>query len=310
MKNVVKFATLMSLMTPLVSCVEFKDNEPEAKPMVEVQAVNRLIVDRPLFIFNGRIVTAEDLEYEKFRRTQNASGSIPEKKETSDVEFKFDELYFAEGGVLYTMGANVRIHARTLSSANGRIITFPADQKAAVGSKGKDGGHILLNIGRGEGTLLIEMRGEVGGDGVPARLPDAALKGITGAKGKDGNCGAISDNGERGGKGLKGYPGYDGARGGGTGTLELIIEDSNQFTYVLQKIPGLGGTGSEGGQGGAGGDGGQAGDPGRMPGVLCLSGRGGNPGERGDKGDAGKSGPEGEKQTSCITKNKAMTCYN
>lgn len=309
MKGILKYGTLLVSVAMLAGCVEFKDGDEEdgpqnPQPMVDVQPMGNLVVDQALYIFEGKIVSEEDLEFQKFKKEKD--GDVEGKNEPEDLEFKFDDLRFEEGGVLYTMGANVRIHAKSLSSANGKIATFPDGQKAQRGEDGKDGGHIFLNIGKANGVITIEMRGEIGGDGLSANEPDDSLKGPPGIDGIKGGCGqggtvVFPGEGDQGGKGLKGYPGQNGKRGGGTGTLELFIEESLDFSHVIEKKPGQGGIGSYGGDGGAGGQGGKS---------NCRNGSRGPQGLPGDRGDDGKEGSEGEKQTSCITKNKAMTCYN
>ncbi|WP_374077599.1 hypothetical protein [Bdellovibrio bacteriovorus] len=309
MKGLLKYGTLLTSVAVLVGCVEFKnDGEEEApqnpQPMVDVQPMGNLVVDRTLYVFEGKIVSEEDLEFLKFKKEKEVE--TESKSKTEDFEFQFDDLRFEDGGVLYTMGANVRIHAKTLSSANGKIATFPEEKKAETGKNGRDGGHIFLNVGLATGALRIEMRGEAGGDGHSANEPDDRLKGPPGVDRKKGGCerGGIvllPGEGEQGGQGLKGYPGHDGKRGGSTGTLELIVDDSAGFSHLIEKTPGQGGIGSRGGRGGAGGDGGLS---------NCRVGKRGPQGPDGNWGDGGNNGAPGEKQTSCVTKNKAMTCYN
>lgn len=279
-------------------CVEIRDANEAPQPMVEVQNMEDLVVDRPLFIFNGQIMDEKALR---------ASSS---QKNVKDIELSFDELRFTEGGVLYTMGANVRIHVGTLKAEGGKIATFPEGQKAAAGKKGRSGGHVYLGFRNAVGALTIELRGENGGDGLPAKDPDQNIKGSKGTNGIAGTCGfnpgMIPTKGGVGGKGLKGYPGNTGLKGGDSGTLELVVDNSQDFSSRVEKLPGMGGNGGPGGQGGEGGDGG---DPGEISRGYCNRSEGGTRGPQGDPGDRGADGPAGEKQASCITKNQTMSCY-
>lgn len=307
MKTILKLTTGFAALVMLAGCVEFKDADDETpqapEPMVEVQSMGNLVVDKNLYIWNGKIVTEEEM-------------LSVESGKNKDFEFQFDELRLEENGVLYTMGNNVRIHANRFVSAKGRIATFPKNMKAQLGEEGRSGGHILLDLGVAVGGLTIEMRGESGGDGIPAKYPDFALKG---PKGKDGRSERFCQrrrpeallpfdySGAEGLKGLPGYPGGDGKKGGATGTLEISIEDSSRFVHNVEKVPGVGGMGKPGGVGGDGGDGGNPTVDSR--GQNCGGTRG-LMGPRGDKGPDGKNGANGEVQTSCITKNKIMNCSN
>lgn len=313
MKKIEKIALGILVCANLIGCVEFKDTDEEqtSQPgtpthtMVRVQKGDKLLVDRPLYVYEGKLLSEE--EFEIYRKAgEEDAGQI------KDVEFQFEEVQFLENGALYTMGANVRIHAKKLNSERGKIVTFPEGQKARQGVPGRSGGHIFLNIGTATGELAIEMRGENGGDALPAKAPDENLKGAKGEDGEDGLCVGFKlkrtpTDGKPGGRGLTGYPGNDGQKGGDTGTLEILIKTPNQFTQSVEKNPGDGGVRS---LGGAGGEGGEGGSPGSyIQKVICPAAKPGPQGPSGDPGSDGVDGKTGEKQTSCITKNRIMSCY-
>lgn len=279
-------------------CIEVRDKY-EAAPMVEEQSIRRLIVDEPLYLLNGQFVSQ--------REVAGMKSAAP-----ADFEFRFDEVHFEEGGTLYTLGNNVRIHAQTLTSNKGKIATFPQEQTAIAGENGRAGGHLFVSATKAIGILEIEMRGESGGEGLPGNPPDELLRGEKGAPGRRAACGygtfVLPTDGLPGLQGLSGYPGHPGGRGGDSGTLELMFKDSTHFTNLIQKFPGKGG---KGGRGGAGGAGGPGGDPGfnRKGAFPCRDANRGPEGPQGDTGPEGAPGENGLEQTVCITKNEAMGCY-
>ncbi len=303
------FVTIFLAATQLCACVEIRDNKKteEAPPMVEVQRYGDMLVDQPMYIYDGRILSAADLGVAQKETAKSAS---------KDFEFRFDRLTITDRGTLYTLGNNVRLHVADLQAA-GVITTFPEDQTAAQNKEGRSGGHILVDIEKGEGSLSIILRGERGGQGLKGDKPDASMMGINGAPGKNGDafgsngiCNGTATGGGPGGKGKKGYPGKNGKNGGDSGTLELNIKNVEGFTYSIQRKPGRGGERGEGGQGGEGGENGTHGSASLSCGGFVFGPiNGNNRGPEGDPGDKGQLGSDGISQTVCINKNNAMTCY-
>lgn len=290
----------------LSGCVEVRDGNDQTGTdavgprMVEVRKMDDLVVGEELFLFEGRFLNRKDLETE--RNSQRGS-----QTSNKDYEFHFSELRFAEQGILYTMGNNVRIHVDNLiAEKKGLIATFPQGMQAKTMQNGRAGGHLFLNLGNAKGALKIEMRGENGGPGLPGEKPDASLRGPVGASGT-GICDEHIYNsegfGKKGGKGLKGYPGKAGGRGGNTGSLELLVKNSEGFSHQIEKIRGTGGAGGEGGLGGPGGAQGKF-----APGCFKMA-VGPMTGPEGDRGDIGPTGSNGEEQPACLTKGGVATCF-
>ncbi|WP_374029649.1 hypothetical protein [Bdellovibrio bacteriovorus] len=302
------FLILNLMMLFVCGCIEVRDKKgaeetPLVPAMVEVQKFDELIVSEDLYIYEGKLLTKTQLEYEKFRLKEELSRAV------RDYEFSFEHIEFKEGVTLYTLGNRVRLHTKTLSATKARVTSFPQNQKAPPGVPGRSGGHILFEIGVAEGNLLFEMRGENGGDGLAGKAPDDSLKGASGKEGMPANCKSLlipkSFNGGPGEPGKKGFPGENGERGGDAGTLEILVHESGAFMPEIKKIPGQGGHGGAGGAGGAGGDGGKAGR--RFP--LCPEAKAGSPGPQGASGDPGMRGEDGVANTACINKDTRTFCY-
>lgn len=313
--SVARFILFNVLLGSLAGCVEVKDKSdlPEAqaqviKPMAPVQELSRIHIEGPTYLYDGRFLSQKQLEYE----IHQSRGVL--SRETQDLEFHFNEMTFAEGAVLYTMGNRVRLHVDEMHIVRARIQTFPDNRTAPLGQKGLSGGHLYLHIGKGEGHLVLQMNGENGSEGFPGAEPDDTLKGKKGESGKKGLCsgpGVVPITiGKPGDKGQRGHIGGPGFAGGNSGTLELSIEQEKGFTFELLRSPGKGGDGGRGGRGGAGGEGG---DPGRTiraaKALGCIESKKAEDGPQGDPGPRGTPGPEGLSDLICLTRNQNTTCF-
>ncbi len=242
------------------------------------------------------------------------------ENENGFVLKQFAKIYLTAQGSITLDGRSLQIEAEEIHSENGLIRSFPMGAKADKGKGGRSGGVIEIKAGKATGHLRVEMRGQNGGDGPPAKTPDAKLKGAAGDAGDAGTAGGIigtegmttimscakqPGHGQPGYKGKQGYPGNDGQRGGASGLLSVQIIKDEGFTLLATSEVGQGGAGASGGEGGEGGDGGR-------PGALPLA-RGiitficdqfpGPKGARGDLGRSGEPGPLGDLQSVCESKN-------
>lgn len=301
--NIIKYVFLSFFVVGLSACVEVKDAEqggeelePLSRPMVEeVQKVESLTVDRPLFIYKGRILDAKEFAEEKMKPGFSEA--------PTESEFHFENIHMTPQGALYTLGGNVRIHVQKLSSEKSLISTFPQGSQAQPQKNGRDGGHLFLNVIQAMGSLRIEMRGEKGGVGKDGNAPDLSLKG---AKGKVfigtqycDNPASVKIEEVKGQRGLKGYPGGVGASGGNSGTLEVRFQDSENLSIQIHRYPGQGGAGGKGGRGGEGGEAGR---------YSCQMFRLPQ-GPEGEPGDPGVDGKNGVAQTICRGEKQSITCY-
>jgi hypothetical protein len=271
-----------------MGCLEIRGPEQQQAPGVqaEVQSVsfNRLLVDRPLYFWDGQFV--EEEEWNQIQ-SQNSTAS------SSDHEIFLDELVFENAGVLYTNGFNLRLHVSHLKSDFGSVVTFPKGQKAPVAQVGRSGGSIVLDIEQAMGSLNVEMRGEDGGDGKPGPDPDASMAG------KDAYL-RRNDNGSKWNfgylvpatEGLRGFAGFNGRDGGSTGTLELHIRSYQEFKFFPVREPGAGGQGGPGGPGGQGG----------------LNKKPNQRAPTGPPGPQGEVGLEGEVQSICTFYDQNISC--
>ncbi|WP_415062238.1 hypothetical protein [Bdellovibrio sp.] len=305
MSKLIRYVVLSFFVAGLSACVEVKDSEEGGetttpldapRSMVEdLQTQKNLVVDRPLFIYKGRILDAEEFAEEK---TKPGFSEV-----ATESEFHFESIDMMPEGALYTMGGNVRIHVQKLTSEKSLISTFPQGSQAQPQEDGRDGGHLFLNVNQAEGSLQIEMRGEAGGVGKEGKAPDLSLKGprgkvLMGAQYCD-NPAIVKGEEVKGQRGLKGYPGGAGSSGGNSGTLEVRFQNSENLSIQVHRYPGQGGAGGKGGRGGKGGD------PGRYP---CQMGRLPQ-GPEGEPGDPGADGKNGVAQTVCRGEKQSITCY-
>ena len=149
------------------------------------------------------------------------------------------------------------------------------------------------------------MRGEIGGKGLPPRLPDAAIKGPRGLSVLEAANHNFSRNENEpyrypwGLPGLQGYPANPGRPGGNSGTLEIEIALPSDFDPQIVKEAGAGGIPGDPGIGGEGGDPGQgetaAWGPVQVP-------------PRGPAGNPSVPGPSGLKEYSCVLRGAERTC--
>ncbi len=233
----------------LIGCIEVRGPEKEESPGIqaEVQSVhlNRLVIDRPLYFWDGNFV--EEEEWAQIQSQKLVAS-------TMDHQVTFDDLEFKSQGILYTNGFNLIIRASRLISNAGIIATFPEGQKASVGQVGRSGGNLIFDLDEAHGDLNFVLRGEGGGDGKPGRKPDASLAGkdayfVSGERKTKWDFGYI----KQATPGLRGFSGGAGQQGGDTGALELHIRSYDGFKFFPTREPGLGGQGGVGGAGGLGG---------------------------------------------------------
>ncbi len=232
---------------------------------------------------------------------------------------QFTKIYLTAQGSITLDGRSLQIEAQEIHSEDGLIRSFPIGAKAKQGKVGRSGGVIEIKAVKATGHLRVEMRGENGGDGVPAQAPDEKLKGATGTTGDAGtpggqigmegflnkmSCTKQPGRGGPGEKGHQGNPGGDGQRGGASGHLSVNITQDAGFTLLATTEAGQGGAGASGGEGGDGGDGGL---PGGLPSGIAVFACDQFPGSKGAKGDLGSRGENGalgDLQSVCESKNQ------
>lgn len=294
MKSVICFLTVLSCLALGACGVEVRtphdeDNSPD------------LVVDQPLYIYQGQIID------------QNARDEMtaePAQDDSTPIELKFHELRISKNAALYTMGQNVHIVVENLIGEEGAMITtFPAKQTAPMGHAGRSGGKLVIEVQHAEGSVLFAMRGEIGGQGLAGMAPDASKKGAEGRVGDafiglpEGTCiNQNQVNGHDGATGLPGYQGGTGFVGGDSGELELTLPDADDFSYSVRGIPGAGGAGGMGGDGGEGGTGG----PPSNSTLKCF--HSGKQGAQGPQGPRGNQGSPGIKQAVCVNQNGSEHC--
>jgi hypothetical protein len=220
--------------------------------------------------------------------------------QSEKLVLRYDRLILQRGARFNTEGANLRIEADELIADNAVIQTFHNGQKATVGKSGRDGGTLEIVATHATGSLLIEMRGENGGDGNPGKMPDENLRGATGYTGQDAVYSGsyetkivLNTKATDGGSGLQGKPGYSGEngfKGGDSGKLTIKIKNSENFKLETRRFQGLGGAGGIGGDGGPGGFGGVAGKDRMAQQAYTSPGAPGPQGPRGPTGTPGSSG--------------------
>lgn len=286
-----KITILFFLIVSAAGCVKIQDSEnPESPapvskslPPPEVYEKSALVVDEDLYLWEGEVLNAEQIRHKDTSR-----------KLAALQVYKFDVLELKSGGVLYTLGNDVKIEVADFIS-DGAIQTFPEGRVAPAGHVGRDGGNIELRLQNPRGYLKAILRGERGGKGADGAPPDEALRGDPG---RVYSCAQVErkehDPSQLLGKqGKRGHPAKDGFRGGNSGGMNIYYPLDADLVFVFEKCPGKGG---EGGRGGAGGVRGPAGR-------ACII----QPDERslsvdylrGDNGKDGKEGAEGQSQTVC-----------
>lgn len=194
----------------------------------------------------------------------------------------FRNLSIQSGVHLYVGDYKGQLIIEKIISENGIIQTFPDSLRAENSKNGRSVGGFQLVIQSGEGPLNIILNAENGGDGVPGKAPDAALKGADGQVGafatfksrthvdiqpRGGfslpmtyySCDTSPGPGQNGQNGLMGYPGADAGDGGDVKAIQLT-NHSNEIQLIKKFKVGKKGIGGRGGAGGQPGVGGLAGD--------------------------------------------------
>lgn len=170
-----------------------------------------------------------------------------------------------------------------------------------TGTRGRDAGPIAVAIGGkvvASGTLIIDDRGEHGGDGGDGGDGGKGLDGTPGGDavewGDTGSCRQEAAAGGDGGHGGDGGKGGDGGPGGDGGAV-VLLGIPPEVHIVFVECEGEGGAGGHPGSGGHEG----RGLPGGLPAKNCASkrtdGKAGRPGAPRTDADAGKmSGSTGK----------------
>ncbi len=221
--------------------------------------------------------------------------------ELKKEHLKARHIFFPKG-VLTTYGRGLRIEGETVFFEDTVIETFPENQTAELGFKGRDGAVLTIVAGRIRGKLHVVLRGENGGEGLKAR--DLELFEGRGRRGRKGRsvkerCSPVVDHcycpglrhGENGGEGAEGREGKKGFSGGATGTLRVFAKETEGFELSYEFVRGEGG---KGGLGGLGGVGGESGEGDRTHLCHAYAGKKGLRGKRGKRGEKGESGEYGK----------------
>ena len=250
------------------------------------------------FVFEKKIVfTPEAIQ--KMGFDLELVGSMKFVKST-----KFKRIFFLKESVLVTNGENFHVIADEIFFHQAQIVTFEEGQTAGLGQNGRSGGTLNFQAKKISGEVVVELRGENGGQGLEGPVPDLRLKGADGVSGSapvvftpptcpvgEIFCGTCQSPGTQGGPGQDGFRGYPGGRGrsgGSSGELRWIADDATELNWKVVKSPGIGGTGGIGGKGGAPGKGGST--PASMFCPVIPANKDGNPGEIGPAGEPGESG--------------------
>ena len=206
---------------------------------------------------------------------------------------------FDNGGSFITEGERVHLKVEKLFSVNGKIETFSEGSTAPIGTNGKSGGEILLEVASGVGNIHFVLRGENGGKGKQGKSGKTGKRGSK--RGSDGLAShrvTVLKGGEGGIKRfLSKYPSND---------LVFPSEDVNVTKRCVKK-PGPGSQGGRGGNGGRGKNGMKGGDSGLATvhfksgeelkvTYKLIAGKAGEPGDGGERGAGGLSGPTGREK--------------
>lgn len=228
-------------------------------------------------------------------------------------------LFLGPQAELISENRNVSLQTEFLFAEPGaKWMTFPKETTATAGQSGRSGGQLKLRARRAFGVLDIFMRGERGGDGIPGGiLPQAA-----GGESISPSFSNIDINtscrnlrpGGPGKNGAPGLPGGNGGAGGHTGSLEIDIQDSQNFKVAVHFEAGSGGAKGKGGPGQAGGPAGQSEirtieaerrGPDRFgtSSYQCPVPDSGGPGQNGPPGEDGREGEPGRQGLYCLRQN-------
>ena len=199
---------------------------------------------------------------------------------------------------IITNGYRVSIRASEIISEDGQILSFlsrkagPGNGAGQPGANGLSGGNLELVADVLRGTLVVDLRGQEGGDGAAGAAGPPGARGVAGSPGVSGVFGCQAGGGNRGpgATGGKGGRGGDGGRGGNGGSLVLSVGRVIQGKGVVANLEG--GAGGQAGPGGPGGPPGAGGEGGSGSG-FCRGGQPGPPGRQGPIGDPGTGGQKG-----------------
>lgn len=262
----------------------------------------------------------------------------------------FENLSLGLQKRIYLENFSGKIQIQNLVSQSGYIQSYPANARAVNDIDGKDGGILRIEILNGTGVMTVFMKGENGGNGSPAKPPDAKLKGAPGGPGTPAQfefeslamghvihkCSTKPGEGSGGFRGRHGNPGNAGKSGGHSGRA-IITNYSSDLEIMIEAQPGAFGIGSAGGTGGEGGDPGLGTDGGDQDYQLflratnacidagngqcyvtsisistrCLKGNDGVKGGVGESGQSAGNGIDGTKQKSCLyQESQKVKCIN
>ncbi len=262
------FPTILASLI-LSGCIEVRD--PEKTPDTQVaqesapsETLDDLVIDQPMFLIEGKILTVRDIKQIKFDEERELS------QEPTTVELKLRKLTFTENGSLQIFSNDLVLEVEEIQSSNGRIYTYPQGTKAGLANNGRDGGRINLLANFASGRLLLEFRGEEGGDGFSADPDPTPLFHRNICRYQRGKRGA------------------DGKRGGKSGYIEAIIKnEAKPFELRIQIISAKGGLPEKGVAGKIGF---------RLPDGSCEA----FYNQFSTDGQEGAIGPTGEEETSNI----------
>lgn len=236
---------------------------------------------------------------------------------------KIETLVLDLESKLYIEDQKIDLELNEIVSLGGTITTFLEEDaiNRYNNTIGHNGGDLKIKTKTARGQINIVLRGMDGGrqTSIPpektSRLPrDPSLDGKCSKSSKSGpdysNTRCYGKKGHTGEKGKIGEPGFP---GGDSGTLNLVIENSNDFEINLTYLPGQGSSGGKGGKGGFGSPGGNGstvrwttyGGCGREGPCNAIDHQytfpNGAKGDRGPDGDRGDEGAPGKIMPSEIT---------
>lgn len=135
---------------------------------------------------------------------------------TSDLVFKGGRFYLTGSAKIQALDFNVKIEVDEFYSENGLIETFPLGQKANWEVDGRSAGNIIIQAKKSYGSLIVNLRGEDGGDGKSSVCHRAFTM----------LCNASSAG-----------------NGGSFGQFRFESQNSKDFNITLNKHSGVGGMG-------------------------------------------------------------------
>jgi hypothetical protein len=267
--------------------------------------------------------------------------SNQELKQSAQIDV--ERFFILNSSKLKTNGFDLIIRAKKIFAMNAEIFTFDPLPLSKVGfapngidgANGKSGGMIDISSQMAIGAMVINLRGQTGGDGQFGEpYASRSSQGLGGEPGaysfrevdtgrkigvtedtliplpeKQYYCSTNPKNGHRGDRGLAGHRGGNAGSGGSSGFLNLNIDEQSSFQVKLNREVGFAGKIGEGGPGQLGGLGGPAGvfvNP-----IIkfsfevitnyCQKASDGDFGENGPQGSNGYPGSDGLLERSCIS---------